>query len=48
MAMLEHRLDGADFDRALQRARLDYLWRSEAAARSLAENYVGVPATADF
>jgi p-hydroxybenzoate 3-monooxygenase len=48
MTMLLHRLDGADFDRALQRARLDYLWRSEAAARSLAENYVGLPATADF
>jgi p-hydroxybenzoate 3-monooxygenase len=48
MTMLLHRLDGAEFDRALQQARLDYVWRSEAAARSLAENYVGLPATADF
>jgi p-hydroxybenzoate 3-monooxygenase len=47
MTMLLHRVEG-DFDRALQRARLDYVWRSEAAAHSLAENYAGLPATADF
>jgi p-hydroxybenzoate 3-monooxygenase len=48
MTMLLHRVDGDDFERALQRARLDYVWRSEAAARSLAENYAGLPATPDF
>jgi p-hydroxybenzoate 3-monooxygenase len=48
MTMLMHRLDGSEFDRALQRARLDYLWQSEAAAQSLAENYVGLPARPDF
>jgi p-hydroxybenzoate 3-monooxygenase len=47
MTMLLHRVEG-DFDRALQRARLDYVWRSDAAAHSLAENYAGLPATADF
>jgi p-hydroxybenzoate 3-monooxygenase len=47
MTMLLHRLED-DFDRALQRARLDYVWRSEAAAHSLAENYAGLPATSDF
>ena len=48
MTMLMHRLDGSDFDQALQRARLDYLWQSEAAAQSLAENYAGLPARPDF
>jgi len=48
MTMLLHRLDSGDFDRALQRARLDYLWQSETAAHSLAENYAGLPATPDF
>jgi p-hydroxybenzoate 3-monooxygenase len=48
MTMMLHRLHGSEFDEALQRARLDYLWHSDAAARSLAENYVGLPATADF
>jgi hypothetical protein len=32
----------AALQRRLQRARLDYLATSEAAARSLAENYVGL------
>jgi hypothetical protein len=32
----------------MQLARLEYLDRSEAARRSLAENYAGLPATADF
>jgi hypothetical protein len=32
----------------LQLARLEYLERSEAAATSLAENYVGLPAEPEF
>jgi p-hydroxybenzoate 3-monooxygenase len=32
-----------DFDRKRQLAELDYVTSSEAAARSLAENYVGLP-----
>jgi p-hydroxybenzoate 3-monooxygenase len=48
MTLLTHRLAGGDFEQALQRARLDYIWRSEAAARSLAENYAGLPAKSDF
>lgn len=49
MTTLLHRLDGSSaFDQALQQARLDYVWRSEAAARSLAENYAGLAATPDF
>jgi hypothetical protein len=36
------------FEGKLQLARLDYLARSSAAATSLAENYVGLPATEDF
>ena len=31
------------FDRKRQLAELDYVTSSEAAARSLAENYVGLP-----
>jgi len=48
MTQLLHDVGGGPFVRRLQLARLDYLERSEAAARSLAENYVGLPATADF
>jgi p-hydroxybenzoate 3-monooxygenase len=48
MTQLLHDLGHGPFDRKLQLARLDYLGRSEAAARSLAENYAGLPATADF
>ena len=48
MTMLMHRLDGTGFDQALQRARFDYVWHSQAAAHSLAENYVGLPARPDF
>jgi p-hydroxybenzoate 3-monooxygenase len=48
MTQLLHDLGGDDFGRGLQLARLEYIERSEAAARSLAENYVGLPATADF
>ncbi|HWI71996.1 MAG TPA: 4-hydroxybenzoate 3-monooxygenase [Baekduia sp.] len=43
MTTLLHRLDGDPFDAGLQRARLRYVTSSEAAARSLAENYVGLP-----
>jgi p-hydroxybenzoate 3-monooxygenase len=48
MTQLLHDLGGGPFDRRLQLSRLDYIARSEAAARSLAENYVGLPAEADF
>jgi p-hydroxybenzoate 3-monooxygenase len=48
MTGLLHDLGNGPFDRKLQLARLDYLRRSPAAARSLAENYAGLPATPDF
>jgi p-hydroxybenzoate 3-monooxygenase len=48
MTQLLHDLGGGDFQRRLQLARLEYLTRSEAAASSLAENYVGLPAAPDF
>jgi p-hydroxybenzoate 3-monooxygenase len=48
MTELLHDLGGDPFQRRLQLARLAYLSRSQAAARSLAENYVGLPATPDF
>jgi p-hydroxybenzoate 3-monooxygenase len=48
MTQLLHDLGGGAFERRLQLARLDYLTRSEAAATSLAENYVGLPAAPDF
>jgi p-hydroxybenzoate 3-monooxygenase len=48
MTHLLHDLGGGPFERRLQLARLDYLTRSEAAATSLAENYVGFPAQPDF
>ena len=48
MTQLLHDLGGGPFERRLQLARLDYLERSEAAARMLAENYVGLPAEEDF
>jgi p-hydroxybenzoate 3-monooxygenase len=45
MTSLLHRLPGADpFDVKLQLSQLHYLTTSEAAARSLAENYVGLDA----
>jgi p-hydroxybenzoate 3-monooxygenase len=46
MTRLLHDL-GDPFEQQLQLARLDYLARSEAAASSLAENYVGLPAEPD-
>jgi p-hydroxybenzoate 3-monooxygenase len=48
MTQLLHELGGGAFQARLQLARLEYLTRSEAAATSLAENYVGLPATPDF
>jgi p-hydroxybenzoate 3-monooxygenase len=42
MTTLLHRLDVDGFEDRLQRARLEYVCSSEAAARSLAENYVGL------
>src|SRR5256714_3906135 len=48
MTQLLHDLGEGEFGRSLQLSRLDYLTRSEAAATSPAENYVGPPATADF
>ena len=35
--------DGDGFDRRIQLAELDYITGSEAGARSLADNYVGLP-----
>lgn len=48
MTQLLHDLGGGPFERRLQLSRLEYIERSEAAARSLAENYVGLPAAPDF
>jgi p-hydroxybenzoate 3-monooxygenase len=48
MTQMLHDLGGDPFQAQLQLARLEYVARSEAAARSLAENYVGLPAEPDF
>jgi p-hydroxybenzoate 3-monooxygenase len=48
MTRLLHRLDGGSFEAALQLARLEYVTHSQAAARSLSENYVGLPPTPTF
>src|SRR5918997_1702163 len=48
ITQLLHDLGGGAFQARLQLARLEYLTRSEAAATSLAENYVGLPAAPDF
>ena len=48
MTHLLHDLGGGPFERRLQLARIEYLGRSEAAARTLAENYAGLPARSDF
>jgi p-hydroxybenzoate 3-monooxygenase len=48
MTQLLHDLGHGPFERKLQLARLEYLKRSQAAARSLAENYAGLPAEPDF
>jgi p-hydroxybenzoate 3-monooxygenase len=44
MTTMLHRLSDDRFEAKLQRARLDYVCSSKAAARSLAENYVGLQA----
>jgi p-hydroxybenzoate 3-monooxygenase len=43
MTMLLHTFPDASFDRKMQLAELDYLFRSRAAATAFAENYVGLP-----
>jgi p-hydroxybenzoate 3-monooxygenase len=45
MTMMMHRFPGVanDFDRKLQTAELSYLFGSENAQRSMAENYTGLP-----
>jgi len=44
MSSLLHNLPGdTEFGHRLQRAELEWLVTNEAAARSLAENYVGTP-----
>jgi p-hydroxybenzoate 3-monooxygenase len=48
MTQLLHDLGSDPFQKGLQLARLEYLSRSRAAAGSLAENYVGLPAREDF
>jgi p-hydroxybenzoate 3-monooxygenase len=48
MTQLLHNLGGGPFEHGLQLSRLEYIGRSDAAARSLAENYVGLPAADDF
>ena len=48
MTHLLHDLGGGPFQRRLQLARLDRLADSQAAARSLAENYVGLPAAGEL
>jgi p-hydroxybenzoate 3-monooxygenase len=48
MTQLLHDVGSGPFQQSLQLARLEYLSRSQAAAGSLAENYVGLPAQDDF
>ena len=48
MTQMLHDLGGGLFQDRLQLARMEYVARSEAGARSLAENYVGLPAEPDF
>jgi len=48
MTQLLHDLGGGKFEQGLQLSRLDYIARSQSAARSLAENYVGLPAEPNF
>jgi len=43
MTTLLHRFDEGDFARRIQQAELDYLANSEAAQKTLAENYIGLP-----
>jgi p-hydroxybenzoate 3-monooxygenase len=48
MTQMLHDLGGGPFQQQLQLARLAYVARSETAAKSLAENYVGLPAEPEF
>ena len=48
MTQMLHDLGGGPFQQQLQLARLEYVARSSAAAHSLAENYVGLPAEPEF
>ena len=48
MTQLLHDLGRGEFDERLQLSRLEYLERSSSARASLAENYAGLPASADF
>ncbi len=48
MTQMLHDLGGDPFQHQLQLARLQYIARSTAAAHSLAENYVGLPAEPGF
>lgn len=48
MTQMLHDLGGGPFQHQLQLARIQYVARSEAAARSLAENYVGLPPEPEF
>ncbi|HYB29846.1 MAG TPA: 4-hydroxybenzoate 3-monooxygenase [Solirubrobacteraceae bacterium] len=48
MTQMLHDLGGGRFERRIQLARLEYVDRSDAAARSLAENYTGLPAEPEF
>jgi p-hydroxybenzoate 3-monooxygenase len=48
MTLLLHDVGDGPFQQRLQLSRLAYIDRSEHAARSLAENYVGLPAAPDF
>jgi p-hydroxybenzoate 3-monooxygenase len=48
MTQMLHDLGGGPFQQQLQLARLQYVAQSTAAAHSLAENYVGLPAEAEF
>jgi p-hydroxybenzoate 3-monooxygenase len=48
MTQLLHDLGQGEFHKRLQLARLQYIERSDAAAHSVAENYVGLPAAPDF
>jgi p-hydroxybenzoate 3-monooxygenase len=48
MTQLLHRLGNSKFEEGLQLSRLDYVFRSDAARHSLAENYAGLPATDDL
>jgi p-hydroxybenzoate 3-monooxygenase len=48
MTQMLHDLGGDPFQQQLQLARLNYVAHSQAAAHSLAENYVGLPAEPNF